>query len=70
MLPQLSIPDWQPPADGEAGGGWEVDDTPRDSPRLPGSLPSSPSARKTKSRASRAYVRTNSLKDAKVGGGP
>ena len=72
MLPRLSIPNWQPSADGGAGG---EDATPRDAPSMPpsslplrpaGSLPSSPSARKTKSRAARNYLRTDSLKDAKV----
>jgi hypothetical protein len=74
MLPRLSIPDWQPAADGgagpEGGGRDEVDETPREPPSLPlrpGSLPSSPSAgRKTKARAGRNYLRTDSLKDAKV----
>lgn len=64
MLPRLDIPDWRPPPDGEAGL-WE-EDTPRDPCRPAGSLPASPSARKTKSRAAKSYVRSNSLRDAKV----
>lgn len=64
MLPKLSIPTWAPPDDGEADD-WG-DDTPRSPLQPAGSLPSSPSARKTKSRAVRSYHRINSLKDAKV----
>ncbi|KAL4427957.1 hypothetical protein ABPG75_002046 [Micractinium tetrahymenae] len=60
---RLDIPDWKPPPDGEAGP-WE-DDTPRE-PRAASSLPASPSARKTKSRAARSYMRNSSLRDAKV----
>lgn len=67
MLPRLNIPDWRPPPDGEAGP-WEEDTPrePREACRPAGSLPASPSARKTKSRAARSYVRSNSLRDAKV----
>jgi hypothetical protein len=67
MQPQLSldVQTWMQPADREAGAGWSEDDTPRDSPASPGSLPSSPTARKTKSRALRG-LRANSLKEPKV----
>ena len=69
MPPRLRIqpPEWAGPDPDD--GVWESD-TPR-SPLAPGgvgSLPSSPSARKTKSRAARTYHRINSLKDAKVCG--
>lgn len=68
MPPRLRIecPEWVG-QDPEDAGAWETD-TPRSPlpPGLPGSLPSSPSARKTKSRAARAYHRISSLKDAKV----
>ena len=63
----LQLPEWAPPHDGEADWG----ETPRSPlPPGPGSLPSSPSARKTKSRAARACHRINSLRDAKVRGPP
>lgn len=66
-LPALSIPEWAPPDDGEAG--WaSAEDTPR-SPALPGSLPSSPSARKTRSRAGRVLRHASSLRDTKVRAG-
>lgn len=68
-LPPLQIPgEWQQPLDGE--GDWLSDDTPRSPLAAPSSLPSSPSARKTKSRAARNYTRINSLRDAKVGPPP
>ena len=71
MPPRLRIecPEWAGHQDPDDAGAWE-NDTPRSPlPPGPGSLPSSPSARKTKSRAARAYHRINSLKDAKVRAG-